>query len=151
LDICIRNETEEFSLRAAALIIQDEKILLIKNDTLNCFYTVGGRIKQNESSEEAVCRECIEEIGFECKLERLVFVQERFYQVNNRKHHETVFFYLMKPYRDEIHNGNQTDQACCRLYWIPIEDLSKLNLVPTFLKSSLINVSPGITHIITKE
>ena len=51
----------KFSLRSAALIFKNDCVLLVKSDHHHCFYTVGGGIQENETSESAVIRECYEE------------------------------------------------------------------------------------------
>lgn len=53
--------------------------LLIKSACHNCFYTVGGGIQENETSESAVVRECYEETGYPFEIDRLAFIEERFY------------------------------------------------------------------------
>lgn len=54
MDVSYGNANGKFSLRAAALIIHDNKLLLAKSDKYDCYYTVGGGIRQNESSDSAV-------------------------------------------------------------------------------------------------
>lgn len=79
MDVGYQNPSGNFSLRAAALIIHDGKLLLAKSDDYDCYYTVGGGIQQNETSSNAVIRECYEETGFHYEIDRLVFIQERFF------------------------------------------------------------------------
>ena len=151
MDIGFKTPNEIFSLRAAALIINNNRLLIIKNDSLNCFYTVGGGIRESESSDKAVIRELYEETGYNLETEKLLFIQERFYKAQNSCHHEIVFFYLMKEINLEIQNGMNTDRQNEHLYWIPIEDLEKINLVPAFLKTALKSIPDEITHIISYE
>lgn len=51
----------EMRQRATAIIIQDKKLLLIREG--GYCYTPGGGIEEGESAEEAIVRECREEIG----------------------------------------------------------------------------------------
>ena len=95
MDARIKNGNGNFSLRAAALIIENGQILLAKSNMHDCFYTVGGGINQNEASDKAILRECYEETGYYFEIDRLVFVQERFYTLENMPHHEVTFFYLI--------------------------------------------------------
>ena len=48
-------------------------------------------------------------------------------------------------------NGINTDQLNEKLYWIPIEKLKKINLVPAFLKAVVKNIPNEITHIVSYE
>ena len=110
MDIRYGNGEGRFTLRAAALIIRDGSILLARDDAHDCFYTVGGGIRQNESSAEAARRECREETGCALEVERLLFVQERFYSLGNTPQHEVTFFYLMKDDAVPLRSGAAADQ-----------------------------------------
>ena len=151
MDIGFKTSDGIFSLRAAALIIRENRLLLVKNEKLDRFYTVGGKIKVNETAENAVLRECYEETGCHLEIERLLFVQERFFQAAEIKHHEVVFFYLMKDANVELPEGINTDRQGEYLYWIPIDELESINLLPIFLKTALKNIPDGIGHIVERE
>lgn len=90
-DIYMNTPSGDFKLRAAALIINDGKLLLVNHRDFPGYYTIGGNIAHGETSVEAVEREAFEETGYHFKAERLVFVEERIFE----NHHEIVFFYLV--------------------------------------------------------
>jgi 8-oxo-dGTP pyrophosphatase MutT (NUDIX family) len=143
----------EFSYRAASLIINNNMILVAKHVDHPCYYTVGGRVKLNETSAEAVVREVREETGFTLDINKLVFVQERFFENCGQSHHEIVFFYLMK-YTDDINilDGTYTDQGEKEtLHWLPVDKLEHINIVPNFLKTNVTKINENIIHIISKE
>jgi 8-oxo-dGTP pyrophosphatase MutT (NUDIX family) len=140
-------------MRAAALIIKDNKLLMVKNTDFPCYYTVGGGIEPNETSDEAVIREVYEETSYHLEIDRLAFIQERFYEVNQQKRHEIVFFYLMKEKADiNIPDGSFTDQPPkATLHWLPIDKLSEINIAPEFLKTKSFDNITGIEHIISRD
>lgn len=140
-----------FTLRAAALIIRDGCALLVRHSSRDCCYTVGGAVRQNESTGRAVLRECHEETGCRYGIDRLVFVQERFYAPEGTPHHEITFFYLMKPDGPEPDDNQATDQPGEQLHWIPLKELAKAKLVPAFLREGLQALPAEVTHIITRE
>lgn len=47
----------------SAWIVYDGKLLLIKHKGLQLWLPVGGHVEQNESLEQALNRECLEEVG----------------------------------------------------------------------------------------
>lgn len=151
MDIGFKTSSGNFSLRSAALVIHDNRLLVAQNDKFDCFYIVGGGIHEDESSVEAVVRELYEETGYRFEIERLIFIQERFFKVENNRHHEVVFFYLMKDADIKLQNGMNTDQLNEKLYWIPMEKLKNINLVPAFLKTVVKNIPNEITHIVSYE
>lgn len=124
-------------MRSAGLVINDNKILVAKNDNYDCFYIVGGSVNQGENTKDALLRELREETDIRFEIDRLVFAQERFYSLNEICRHEIVFFYLLKHCAIEIQAGANTDQKCEHLYWLPVDELDKVNIVPTFLKNSI--------------
>ena len=142
-----------FSYRVVALIIKDNKLLAAKHVDHDCYYTVGGRVRLYETSLEAVVREAFEETGCIFEIDRLAFVQERFNKYYGKNHHEIVFFYLMKGIENiSIKDGAFTDQQEKEtLHWLPIEELTQIDIVPEFLKTSLLAIGESIVHIISKE
>ena len=151
MDIGMNTTDGDISLRAAALIIKNNQLLAIKHDNYDCFYTIGGGVNLNETSTDAVIREVFEETGYLLSIDRLVFVQERFYNINNARHHEICFFYLMRSTDIRIENETCTDHQEERLYWLPINELQNTNLVPEFLRISLASIPEEVVHIISKE
>lgn len=99
------------TLRAAALIIRNNKLLVAKSMDYDCYYTVSGGIEINETSEDAVIREVYEETGSSLEIEKLAFIQERFLEVNKQQYHEIAFLYLMKNNAEmNISDNSFTDQ-----------------------------------------
>ncbi len=143
--------SENFSLRAAAIIRRDNHFLLCKSDRHDCYYFVGGGIEPNESSIDAIRRECFEETGCRFEIDRLVYVQERFYTIESIPHHEITFFYAMKDVVFPIPENMNTDQSDEHLHWIPLENLCSVNIVPSFMKASLACLPAQLTHIISRE
>ena len=115
------------------------------------WYTVGGRIRQGETSAEAARRECLEETGCPLEPEGPVFVQERFYGVDGCGHHEVVFFYRMKGETGSIPSECGTDQPGESLRWVPVHQLGEIDLRPPFLKDGLQKLPDGVMHVISRD
>ena len=143
-----------FCCRAAALIIQDKKLLVVE-DSINLpgfYYAIGGAINAHETSEEAVTREVYKETGARLDVERLGFVNEEFFIIGGKKFHQISFYYLMKIEQPlDIFAGRPTDQKGESLHWLPLNDLRNYNLVPRFLQSRRLEDLTVAEHIITKE
>ena len=142
-----------FNYRAAGLIINNNKLLVAKHIDHPVYYIIGGGVEINETSEEAIIREIMEETGLKLDIVKLAYIQERFLKVHGQKYHEIVFFYLMNDKVDiKISDNTFTDQGFKEtLHWLSLDILNKVNLVPEFLKyKSLKNIN-GIEHIVSKE
>ena len=142
-------ENPSFSLRAAAIIIKDGCILLCKNDSHTCFYLPGGGIEKGESSSDAVVRELYEETGVHLDIDRLIYIQERFYTTQNTPQHEITFIYLMNENAFSIPHGSNTDRPDEHLKWVSLDKLHEISIVPPFIGSAISNLPKRLTHIIT--
>jgi len=150
-DIALRVEGVKFTLRAAALIFDNDRLLMVKDREHDSCYTVGGRVRAGESSADAAAREALEETGCRFEAERLLFVQERFFRYRGNEHHEVAFYYLMRGNAAGIAEGRNTDRMNERLCWLAPEDLGRTRLVPEFLMESLRVLPDAPVHIITRE
>jgi 8-oxo-dGTP pyrophosphatase MutT (NUDIX family) len=154
-DLTFKINKGKFNYRVGAIIIKDNKILMIKNDSAPYYYSVGGRVKLNETSAEAIVRETIEETGIEFEIDRLAFIHEHFFveEITKEYYHEIAFFYLMKlpTNMNFVCKSFEEQGAKEHLHWLPIEELDNYHLYPEFFKTKLVRGVDGIEHIITKE
>lgn len=155
LDLTFRTKTGVLNYRVGAIIICGKKVLMVKNPNSSYYYSVGGRVKLNETSEEAVMREVFEETGLHLQIDRLGFIHENFFTNENTKeiYHELALFYYMKTDK-EVHlvSNSFTEQGEKEsLHWIPLENITDIYLFPEFFKTKLLNPTNEIQHIITRE
>lgn len=152
-DLSFKTEQGGFTYRVGAIIIKDNKLLMAKNKSEPYYYSIGGKVKINETSEEAVIRETFEETGVIFEIDRLAFIYERFFDVKSEHFHQLVFFYLMK----ENSNVDFTSEEKETLHWLSFESLDKNNLIPEFLNTSLLEKikslddKADIKHVIIRE
>jgi ADP-ribose pyrophosphatase YjhB (NUDIX family) len=139
--------------RTAAFIIKNNKLLFCKNANSPYYYLVGGGIEKNETSEEAVTREILEETGLKLETDKLVIIQERFIEADKQKFHEIRFFYSVKNSVEiNIEDGTFTDQGKDEtLHWFPIDKLNEYSIVPEFLKTFSFSDMHEIKHIVVRE
>ena len=82
--------------------MKDGKFLMAGNKARpDYLYSVGGRVKFGETTEEAVTREVYEETGVRMEIDRLGFVHENYFYgdaVSNlgKLIYEISFYYYMK-------------------------------------------------------
>ena len=78
-DMTVPCEDGIINLRVGAIIMMNGKMLMVGNDRADYLYSVGGRIKFGETSEEAVVREVFEETGVKMEVDRLGFIHENYF------------------------------------------------------------------------
>ncbi|MCL1701672.1 NUDIX domain-containing protein [Lysinibacillus sp. Bpr_S20] len=140
-DITFPTKDGVFNMRVGAIILRDDKVLMVKNNRDPYYYSVGGRVKLQETLEEAVIRECFEETKVHVEVDRLVFIHENFFPLQRgpfreTQFHEISFFYLMKSNEVEVICESYTSDGIDeRLEWLPISNLQDAFLFPEFFKS----------------
>lgn len=83
---------------ARALVINDNKVLLVKHSYTPGWYTIGGAVEKGETPVEAVQRELFEEVGVKClTLPKLFSV----YHNHREKRDDYVVFYLVDKFEKE--------------------------------------------------
>lgn len=129
----------KIKVKAMCLLLQGDKVLVVdggffkstSHDRIitpdNFYRVVGGSVEFNETAEEAVRREVMEEIGVQVKnLEFLEVVENRFVY-HGEKGHEIVFVYKGFP-DPEMDTGEdvvikENDGYEGKAVWVPIATL----------------------------
>lgn len=156
-DCCFIRNKNWFRYRAAAIIIENDCILMASNEAADYYYSVGGGVHLGETAEEAIVREVFEETGVKYEIDRLAFIHENFFSDNTGVLkglicHEIAFYFVMKPRGTQELNS---DSFCAEgrefMNWVPISTLRDLKAYPTFFAEKLLNLTDTVEHIITKE
>lgn len=142
-----------FNYRVGAIILNKTNLLMAYNRSFDQYYTVGGRVKLHETSEEAVIREIYEETGVKAEIDRLGFIQENFYKMNNAPYHELSFFYYIKPFDPDLINFDsiKCDGDTEELRWVDLNNLPDTEFYPDFFKTELLTPSNTLKHFINRE
>ena len=146
-----------FRYRAAAIIIENDCVLFVGNESEDYYYSVGGGVHVGETAEAAVVREVFEETGIHYEIDRLAVIHENFFNENNGSLkglncHEVCFYFLMKPRgTQELNSNSYTHGYREEMHWIPIRELSKYKAFPSFLKDYFSKEHSHVEHIITDE
>lgn len=152
-DLTFRMKQGIFNYRVGAIIIHDGKLLLMHNEEEPYYYTVGGRVHFNETTEETVVREVREEIGVDLEIDRFLFFQEQFFdgKVTGTHIHELGVYYLMKdsPALENLECHSVTARGVAEeLHWIPLEETGSLYIVPESIAARLGSLPQHAEHII---
>ena len=128
LDCCFTEGNKWFRYRAAAIIVENDCVLLAGNSDVDYYYSVGGGVHMGETAENAVLREVFEETGIHYEIDRLAVIHENFFNENidalkGLDCHEISFYYLMKPRNSQMRLcrhcyrrvGNSERQFCKRV------------------------------------
>ena len=155
MDISFKTDEGRFNYRVAGLLINDGKILIMKDENASYYYVPGGRVSLHEKSEDAIVREIREELSTDVAIERLLWVNENFFKEEalNEQFHEICFFYLLYLKNDDLlSKGSQfTENENGKIhtyYWKTFDEIQALNVFPLFLKEEIYGLPKQITHLV---
>ena len=80
MDVSFKVENEKFNYRVCAIILNDGKILAMRDERSPYFYLPGGRVKLGETAENAVIRELKEELKITATIARPLWFHQGFFQ-----------------------------------------------------------------------
>ena len=145
-----------FRYRTGAIIVRDGKMLFVRSKFGGYYYMIGGGVHLGEDSKTCIERETLEETGVKCTARRIAIICENFFNgvggaIDGKECHELEYYYLMDV-PDDASFETITD-AEEKLEWIPIDEFSKNDIRPAFLKKELKGVIDGdpLIHIISDE
>jgi len=154
-DITVNIEEYIVNIRAAGIIIHDNKVLLHRNVNSDHYALVGGRVKIGENSEKTVKREIVEETGKSVEITGYIATIENFFRMKNAKYHEILFVHKAeftdekdKVLEDTIKNIEGKDYL--QYEWIDIKDIDDYPVKPEVIKEVLKRKEYPI-HIINEE
>jgi len=135
---------------ARALILQDNNILLLRKDGYEQgerFALPGGGQDLGETLEQALNRECLEEIGTRVEIRDLVYVADclkpRDTQPRSTRHLVEFLFACTVPDDYVPVNDHHPDKHQVEVVWANLDELADMPLYPRSLAPYLVASSEG--------
>ena len=131
MDINFKEEGYTFNFRVAALIRNENKILVEQNKQVDYYGLPGGRCKLGEDSISAIIREMLEETGEEMEYVRSVGMLENFFisRYTNSPYHEILMIHELKFKNKDTYKKdniiNLEEKKDAKFYWKEIDELNK--------------------------
>jgi 8-oxo-dGTP pyrophosphatase MutT (NUDIX family) len=149
--------SHRFNLRAAAVIFEDEYVLLHQMQGDDFWCLPGGRVEPGEDAAQTVIREMREEIGACVRIERAFCFVENFFTYNGRPNHEIGLYFVAhlesgSPLLDlEVsHHGFEGNKRLT-FSWVSRQRLSEVDVRPEFLRQLLQADHVALAHVIQRE
>lgn len=159
-DITVNFNDGVLNCRAAAIIEHDGKILFHKNKADDYYALIGGRVKINESSDNTIKREILEELGKEIELTGYIGTVENFFIHKDKKYHEIMFIHKAEFVNDEDKKITETMQnieveelergAHIEYVWLDVKNLNNYNVRPKVVKEVLCKGNYPV-HIVNSD
>ena len=152
MDLSFCTEAGKFNYRVCAIITESGKILAMRDERSPYFYLPGGRVRMEETAEQAVVREVQEELGVTPEIVRPLWLNQAFFteDVDGLRYHELCLYFLTDiskadlPVRGErfsMQEGPHTHW----FEWLPFERLREEYFYPGFLKEAIFRLPDTFT------
>lgn len=152
LEAGFRKGKHRFFLRVAALIIEENCLLMTKKPQTKEYIPISGIVHLHESSKDALRRMVYEETGIHYDIKRLAIVQERFYNdiendEINVECYVITFYYLLKSRgKKEWHSHCYSQSRHWPLEWLSLDQIQKYSIDTSFPLSWLKKPTPEVVH-----
>lgn len=155
MDLTIDIEDSRLNIRAACVIIHNNKVLVHKNNKNKLYALIGGRIELGEDSVKTVKREVEEELGKSIEVTGYVSTVENFFERGGKKYHEIIFIHKAEFINDGDKNldtplKNIEGKEYLEYVWLDIDKIEEYELLPKVTKK-ILKEKEYIPHIIDRD
>ena len=144
MDISIKSAEGAFNYRAAAIIVHDDRILVMQDEGIPHDYLPGGRVHLHEPAESALARELREELDIDTPPHRLIFMAESFFTIDDTRYHEMCLYFLIDAPPELLTRGDSFTRVegdeIHHFRWVKFEELRDLSFFPIFLKERIFSL-----------
>ena len=142
MDITIDIEDYKLNVRAAGIIIHNNKVLLHRNINENHYALIGGRVEIGENSADTVKREIKEELGKDIEITGYISTIENFFEMEGSKYHEIMFVHKIEFTNEEDKKieytmKNVEGKDYLKYEWIDLDRIDEYPLLPKAIKEVL--------------
>lgn len=150
--ITFRHNGYQFGLRAAAIILHGDNVLLQRAVHDDFWAMPGGRIEFQEAAIDTLKREMLEEINTHVEVERLLWVMENFFEYQASACHELSLYFLTHLPSDsallQLAEFEGTEEHLKLIFkWFNRHQLADVRVYPTFFRDALKTVPSQIIHV----
>ncbi|HSW03928.1 NUDIX hydrolase [Aquabacterium sp.] len=155
--ISIQLHGQRFQVRAAAIILHDDFVMLHRGPGDDYWALPGGRVEVGEEASVTVVREMMEELGEAVHCGPLLHVAENFFDLAERRNHEIGFYFRVTLPEGSAHldktrvYSGLEGHLGLEFRWFALAELGAINLRPTFLQRSLMASPLVFEHAVQRE
>ena len=133
-----------------AILLETSSGFVFEKSKDGYLFLLGGRVKLNETTQEATSREMFEELKLENIGIEMIAVIENFFPIDGGKFHEINFVYkatLPQPIDLNVFASDNGNNGYC---YVKADDFGEHDIRPKIIKEFLKNKKPFV-HLINCE
>lgn len=147
MDLTFKTENGRFNYRVCAVIVNENRLLAMRDENSPYYYLPGGRVALHETAEHAVLREIKEELEIDAKIIRPLWFNQGFFteDATGERFHELCVYFLMDVSHTAILNKGEKFRMYERHHvhdyeWLAFERLKNEYLYPIFIKEKIFHL-----------
>ena len=151
-DISFKIDNNKFNYRVCAIIINDNKILALKDEVSPYYYLPGGRVQIGETAEDALLREIKEELEIDASIIRPLWLNQAFFSEDVTKidFHEICIYFLVDIAKTKLLEFGdkfvlRENEHTHEFEWLNFSRLKDEYFYPLFLKEEIYNLPNEFT------
>ena len=152
MDVVLKTENGRFNLRVCGIIINDGKLLAMRDENAPYYYLPGGRINLHERAEEAILRELKEELNISAEIIRPLWVNQAYFieEVSKDRFHEICFYFLINISKCNLHERGEKfvrreGEHTLTFEWLNFNELGDKYIYPEFIKKGIFNLPENLS------
>lgn len=155
MDLTIEVADYKLNVRAAGIIIHNNKVLTHRNLNSNHYTFIGGRVEIGEDSATTVKREIEEELGKKAEIIEHGGVIENFFEMKGSKYHEILFIHRAEFVNEEDKKieytlKNREGKDYLQYEWVNIDKIDDYPVKPAIIKE-ILKQGKFPVHMINKD
>ncbi|MBQ8135500.1 MAG: NUDIX domain-containing protein [Clostridia bacterium] len=159
-DLTFKTKDGTFNYRVCAVMIHDSKILAMRDSGISHYYLPGGRVRINETAENALLRELKEELDIDITAEmiRPLWLAQGFFRLDNsgEQYHELALYFLVDISKTDLSARGESfilneGEKSHRFDWLKFEELETKYFYPLFLKKEIFHLPESLKMITIYE
>jgi ADP-ribose pyrophosphatase YjhB (NUDIX family) len=135
------------TLAVRALIVYEEKILLVKHKGSSFYSLPGGKLEENEDLKTALVREMKEEFAVDVEVGEMAYVNE--FKFKGIKTSLEFFFFVKNPEVFLKSQDNFDVNELDAVEWIDVNE--EVDVMPKFLQAELPLLGTGLKPVRTEK
>jgi mutator protein MutT len=144
LKTLIRSKTINPIVRPTGILIEDGKILIVKQEVSRerHWSLPGGKLEYGETIEQCLVREVKEETGIDIKVKEMLYVTDRFRHMNNHIVHISFLVERLGKKLKVMDWKHQDEKMVREVKMVPLEELTRYGFSKKFYELVKMNF-PG--------